>query len=134
MKNLLLILFLTGLCFAENFICFVDKTTLKVADVYIDTPKNRITYNSNVKPTQEIRYFVANVSPNFKNKIWNGTTVVNDDAEDLADIEYTKDINNVDKLQKAGFLVIMDYLRSMGLSKTNVQFKNDVKTKYESLT
>lgn len=44
-----------------------------------------------------------------------------------------KDINNIDKLQKAGFLVIMDYLRSLGLNKTNAQFKNDVITKYEGL-
>lgn len=56
-------------------------------------------------------------------------------ASGIADaILKRKDINNIDKLQKAGFLVIMDYLRSLGLTKTNGQFKNDVITKYETIS
>jgi len=120
-----------GFCFAEDYICLVNKVTNKVSDIIIDTPLNRITWESIKGTDKNVKYFAVDVSPSFKNKLWNGTAIINDDAKDAEDIAFQKDINNISKLEKCGFLVIMDYLRALGCTKTNGQFKNDVITKYE---
>ncbi len=131
--KLFLILLFTFSCFAENYICLVDKTTSKVSDISYNTAKNRITWDNLKGTTKDVKYFSMDSIPDWKNKLWNGTTVINDDAQDALDLEFQKDINNINKLEKAGFLVIMDYLRAMGCTKTNNQFKQDVITKYDSL-
>jgi hypothetical protein len=116
-----------------NIIFLSDNITNKVSDIVIDTPINRITWLSIAGTGKTVRYLTITSMPVFKNKLWNGITIVNDDDQDALDMAMTKDINNIDKILKSGFLVVMDYLRGMGLSKTNAQFKNDVITKYDFL-
>ena len=109
---------------SENYICLVNNSTQKVNGIYPDTPTQRITLSGVTGTTYTVQAFSMTLPMGKKNWLWNGTTIVNDDAQDATDLAAIKDINNTDKLIKAGFMVIMDYLRGMGLSKTNVQFSN----------
>jgi len=124
MKRLILILFLTGFVFADMkyyAICKIsDKSILST-----------FSQDLLVKPLVSIditKVFLFEITQSEYASEVNQATI---DTAYTAAIAYQKDINNISKLEKCGFLVIMDYLRALGCTKTNGQFKNDVITKYE---
>ena len=131
-KYLLLFLLIPTLVFAESFIFLVNKVDSSVKEIRPYTNKNETTLNNIAGEDYDVIIKdLTEAQLNYIYKKYNGTDIVIDQDKIDLDEAFKKDINNISKLEKCGFLVIMDYLRSLGLEKTNGQFKDDVINKYD---
>jgi hypothetical protein len=127
----ILILLLSLNVFCESYVCLVDSNN-KVSNILIDTAKNRTTLNL-IKGTKIIKVCKMIATPDYKNKAWNGTTIVNDDEADSQELLDKKDFNkSVDEILICCFLVLLKYQNDDIKTKTNAQFKDDVIEKYNN--
>ena len=132
-KYLLLFLLIPTLVFAESFIFLVNKVDSSVKEIRPYTNKNETILNNIAGEDYDVVIKdLTEAQLNYIYKKYNGTDIVIDQDKIDLDEAFKKDINNLSKLEKCGFLVIMDYFRSLGLEKTNGDFKDDVITKYDS--
>ena len=123
MKKLLLILFLTGCLFAD-IKYYAD---IRLSDGFVNSSYSDVEVLENIDRNLYVRIEIT--QQEYESGSIDQAKIDSGVASGEA---YLKDVNNISKLEKCGFLVIMDYLRLLGLSKTNVDFKNDVITKYDS--
>ncbi len=130
----LIFLLMSQICYADQYVFLVDKADNTVSDILSYTSANESTLLGIAGKSYDVVVKeLTNEQLDIEYKLYDGNTIVVDQVAVDAEIALQSDINNINKLEKSAFIVILDYINQLeaGTYTANeVQFRNDVMAEY----